>query len=99
MDRLRLRAGQDFLKPRIVPKRIPMPTCPQVGRGDAVIGVVDSKGRCEQTLNLRDGSVGFSSAREDQSLKSLRDSALDHVPRDRLQLDRAPTFANGVFFL
>ena len=43
MDRFRLRTNQDFLKPRIVPKRVPFPTCPQVGKGDAVSGVVDGK--------------------------------------------------------
>src|SRR5438105_13669915 len=93
MDRLRLRTGQDFLKPRIVPQRIPFPTCPQIGKSDAVIGVVESKRSCKETLNFRDGSVGFSGAREDQSLKSLRDGALDHVPRDGFQLDRAPALA------
>ena len=80
VDRLRLRAGEDFLKSRIVPKRIPFPTCPQIGKGDAVIGVVDSQRSCEQTLKLRDGSVSFAGAREDQSLKSLRDGALKHIP-------------------
>src|SRR6266550_5177820 len=98
MDRLRLWTGQDFLKPRIAPKRVPFPACPQVGKGDAVIGVVDSKRSCEQTLKFRDGSVGFSGAREDQSLKSLRDGALDHVPRDRFQLYCAPTFTKSIFF-
>jgi hypothetical protein len=82
MDRLRVRSGQDFLKPRIAPKRVPFPTCPQVGKGDAVIGVVESKGSCEQMLNCGNGFIGFASAREDQRLKSLRDRALDHVPRD-----------------
>jgi hypothetical protein len=73
MGRLWLRAGHDFLKPRIVPQRVPFPARPQIGKGDAVIDVVDRERSCEQTLNFRDGSVGFSGAREDQSLKSLRD--------------------------
>ncbi len=64
MNRLRLRSGEDFLKPRIAPKRVPFPTCPHVGKGDAVIGVVDSKRSCEQTPNFRDGSIGFSGARD-----------------------------------
>jgi len=43
------------LKLGIGSKRIPLPTCPQIGKGDAVIGVVDSKRRGELTLNFRDG--------------------------------------------
>jgi hypothetical protein len=43
MDRLRLRTGQDFLKPWIASKRVPFPACPQIGERDAVIGVIDSK--------------------------------------------------------
>jgi hypothetical protein len=38
---LRLRAGQDFLKPQIIAQRVPFPTCPQIGKRDAVIGVID----------------------------------------------------------
>src|SRR6266516_7209518 len=98
MDRLRLRTGQDLLKPRIVPKRVPFPTCSQIGKGDAVIGVVDSKGSCKQTFDFRGGSVGFPGARENQSLKSLRDGTLDHVSREGLQFDRALAFAKSIFF-
>src|SRR5213592_1967366 len=98
MDRLRLRAGEDFLKPRIVSKRVPFPACSQIGKGNAVIRVVDSKRSCKQTLNCKNRSVGFSGAREDQSLKRLRDGALDHVSRDGLQLDCALGFAKSIFF-
>ncbi|PYJ59517.1 MAG: hypothetical protein DME74_12395 [Verrucomicrobia bacterium] len=41
-DRLRLRAGQDFLKPRIVPKRMPLPTYPQIGKRDQSQLIVES---------------------------------------------------------
>jgi hypothetical protein len=86
MDRLRLRISQDFLKPRIARQRVTFPARPQIGKGDAVINVIDRQRSCEQTLEFGDGFVGFSGAREDQSLKSLRDGALDHVPRDGFQL-------------
>ncbi len=98
MDRLRLRAGEDFLKARIASKRVPFPSCPQIGKGDAVIGVIDSKRSCERTFDFRDGVVGFPGPREDQSLKSLCDGALDHVPSDGFQLYRAPAFAKSIVF-
>ena len=53
MGRLRLRSGQDFLKPRIVPKRVVFPTCPQVGKGDAVIGVVHAYKHCAALARQR----------------------------------------------
>ena len=59
MDSLRLRTGEDFLKPQIASKRVPFPTCSQIGKGDAVIGVVDSNRSCEQTLNFGNGFAGF----------------------------------------
>jgi hypothetical protein len=51
--------GEGFLKVRIASKRVPFPTCSQIGKGDAVIGIVDSKRSCEQTLNFRNGSADF----------------------------------------
>ena len=59
MDSLRLRTGEDFLKPQIASKRVPFPTCSQIGKGDAVIGVVDSNRSCEQTLDFGNGSADF----------------------------------------
>jgi hypothetical protein len=42
MNRLRLRTGQDFLKAWVVSKRVPFPACSHVGKGDAVIDVIDA---------------------------------------------------------
>lgn len=39
------KTGRDFLKPRIAPKRVPFPTCPQIGKGDAFVGVIDRSGK------------------------------------------------------
>ena len=94
MNRLRLRTGQDFLKPRIAPQWVPFPTCPQVGKGDAVIGVVDSKGSCELTLDFRDGSVDFSGARAlspgfSQQKQQIR-TRFHHVYTRIIELRRFP---------
>ena len=43
MNRLRLRTGQDFLKPQIIAQRVPFPACPQIGKRDAFIGVIAGK--------------------------------------------------------
>ena len=38
----RLEVGEDFLKSRVVPKRIPFPACPQIGKRNAFVGVNDA---------------------------------------------------------
>ena len=38
-----LGSGEDFLKSRIVPERIPFSTCQQLGKRDAFVGVIDGK--------------------------------------------------------
>jgi hypothetical protein len=43
MGRLRLGAGEDFLKSRIVPKRFPFGATPQIGKRDAIVGAIDGK--------------------------------------------------------
>ena len=66
------------MKPGIDSKRIPLPTCPQIGKSEAVIGVVDNKRRGELTLNFRDGlsaSPMRSKSKFRRKLFSARNSA------------------------
>ncbi|PYJ36537.1 MAG: hypothetical protein DME84_10380 [Verrucomicrobia bacterium] len=52
VGRLRLGAGEDFLKSRVVPERVPFPARPQIGKADAVVGVIDGKRGRKQALNF-----------------------------------------------
>jgi len=45
MEEQNIRSGQDFLKPEIVPKRVPFPVCQQIGKRDGFVGVVHAYNR------------------------------------------------------
>jgi hypothetical protein len=52
MDRLWFRAGQDFLKARIVSKRMPFPTHSQIRKSDAVVNVIPLRGLLERHVAI-----------------------------------------------
>jgi hypothetical protein len=55
MNRLRLRTGEDFLKPRIIAQRVPFPVSPQIGKRDQsqLIGEYSSFATCSAEATAR----------------------------------------------
>src|SRR5438874_12546313 len=75
------RSGDDFLEERIFTQRDPLPARSQMGKGNAVIAVIDCDRTGQESFDSRKGFVRLASARVDQCEKNLDHSALEQVPR------------------
>src|SRR5438309_317559 len=93
----RFGAGEDFLKPRLSAQRVPLPTLPEIGQGDAFGGVIDRKRSGQKTFDLADCLILLTHIGADQSKKGFNDRAFNDVAGDGLDLHSAAALPERVF--